>query len=262
MFQPVLPFGGLSGWRFLQDTYDRQMETFTKSVELKRDSDYFDSKIADVENAEDLVKDRRLLRVALGAFGLQDDIDNRYFIQKILEEGTLNDDSLANRFADPKYAEFSKAFSFGPNEIRKTGDVNFPSQIIEKFQANSFEVATGEQDSNMRISLYAAREMAELAKDEGSIDTKWFTIMGDPPLRNVFEKALNLPEAFGQIDIDQQLGVFKERAKKKFGTDDPSIFSDAGKLDNLITTFIVREQVSNLNSSLSPGSIALTLLQS
>ncbi len=194
MFQPVLPFGGLPGWRFLQDTYDRQIETFSKSIELKRDADYFSAKIATVESAEDLVKDRRLLNVALGAFGLQDDINNRYFIRKILEEGTTNDDSLANRFADPKYADFSKSFGFGPSETRKTTEADFPAKIVELFQTNSFEVSAGEQDPTMRIALYATREVADLAESEGSIDTKWFTIMGDPPLRSVFERALVCPK--------------------------------------------------------------------
>ena len=42
--------------------------------------------------------------MALGAFGLQDDINNRYFIRKILEEGTTNEDALANRFSDTRPA--------------------------------------------------------------------------------------------------------------------------------------------------------------
>jgi hypothetical protein len=261
MFQPVIPFGGLTGWRFLQSTYDRQFETFTKSVELKRDVEYFTENIISVETAEDLVKDRRLLSVALGAFGLQDDLNNRYFIKKVLEEGTLNDDSLANRFADPRYAELSKAFGLGPGETRKTAEPEFGRRLVDRFQENRFEVAAGEQNSAMRIALYAKREVKNLADSDGSVDTKWFKIMGDPPLRSLFEKALNLPKSFGQIDIDQQLGVFKERAAKQFGTSDVGVFSDTAKLDDLVTKFIVRDQISNFNSSLSSGSIALALLQ-
>ncbi|EEB86375.1 DUF1217 domain-containing protein [Roseobacter sp. GAI101] len=261
MFQPIIPLPGLSGWRFLQTTYDRQFETFTKSVELKRDTEYFQKNIGAIETAEGLVKDRRLLTVTLGAFGLQDDINNRYFIRKVLEEGTTNDDSLANRFADPRYAELSKAFGFGPNESRKNGASGFAAEISAKFQANSFEVSTGDQDQAMRIALYAQRQLVDIAESDGSVDTKWFTIMGDPPLRNLFQKALNLPESFGQIDIDQQLGVFKERAKKAFGTEDIATFGDTEKLQELITKFIVKDQIDNLGSSLSSGSIALTLLQ-
>ena len=100
MFQPLVPTGGLAGWRFLQRTYDTQFEAFNQSVSLQRDTDYFRENIGQVTTAEALVSDRRLLSVALGAFGLQDDVDNRYFIRKVLEEGSVNEDALAVRFAD------------------------------------------------------------------------------------------------------------------------------------------------------------------
>ena len=80
MFQPVIPVSGLAGWRFLQRTYDSQFETFSKGAVLQRDAEYFRENIGQVRTAEDLTSDRRLLNVALSAFGLQDDINNRYFI--------------------------------------------------------------------------------------------------------------------------------------------------------------------------------------
>ena len=261
MFQPVIPLGGLGGWRFLQRTYENQFSAFTQSVALQRDSDYFRQEIGKIDTAEDLVKDRRLLTVALGAFGLQDDIDNRYFIRKILEEGTATDDTLANRFSDPRYRELSEAFGFGPAEFVKTGEPGFVDAIIDRFETNSFEVATGEQNPSLRIALYGQREMSQIATMDGSNDTKWFTIMGDPPLRSLFEKALNLPEAFGQIDIDQQLQVFKDRASRVFGSDQLDQFSDPEKIQDLVTKFIVRDQISSFAGGASSQSIALTLLR-
>ena len=77
MFQPIIPTDGLAGWRFLQRTYDTQLDSFARSAPVQRDTDYFAQKIASVTSAEELVADRRLLTVALGAFGLQDDINNR-----------------------------------------------------------------------------------------------------------------------------------------------------------------------------------------
>ena len=79
-FQPVIPAAGLAGWRFLERTYDAQFSAFNAAPELVRDTDYFAANITTVSSAEDLVSDRRLLRVALGAFGLENDIDNRFFI--------------------------------------------------------------------------------------------------------------------------------------------------------------------------------------
>lgn len=261
MFQPVIPIGGLGGWRFLQETYDSQFKAFTESVQIQRDSEYFREKIGDITTAEEFVKDRRLMTVALGAFGLENDVDNKYFIRKILEEGTTNDDSLANRFADTRYAELSEAFGFGPGEIPRTLFPSFPDRIIDKFEAASFEIAAGEQNGSMRIALYAQRELGDLAADDVSNNAKWFSIMAEPPLRNLFETALNLPSSFGQIDIDQQLEVFKKRAAKEFGTDDVSQFTDPEKVEDLITKFMVRDQIKQFNNSVSSQSIALTLLR-
>ena len=81
MFQPVVISSGIAGWQFLQATYDRQVESFNSSAELKRDTDYFEQEIGNIRTAEELVSDRRLLTVALGAFGLEDDINNTYFIR-------------------------------------------------------------------------------------------------------------------------------------------------------------------------------------
>lgn len=261
MFQPIIPQTGLAGWRFLQRTYDTQLSTFTQSSVLQRDSDYFRENIGNVATAEELVSDRRLLTVALGAFGLQDDIDNRYFIQKVLEEGTTSDDSLANRFADPRYREISESFGFGPAEFLKVGQPTFVEAIITRFETNAFEVAAGEQNDSMRVALYAQRELAEIAARDSSTDTKWFSILGDPPMRQLFEKALGLPSSIGQIDIDQQLDIFKDRASAVFGTDDLTNFATEEAREDAITKFIVRDQIDNLGGGMSSGNIALSLLQ-
>jgi hypothetical protein len=261
MFQPIIPTDGLAGWRFLQRTYDTQLDSFARSAPVQRDTDYFAQKIASVTSAEELVADRRLLTVALGAFGLQDDINNRYFIQKILEEGTGSPDTLANRLSDTRYRALADAFGFGPGDERKVGQDGFAAGMLKRFQSTSFEVASGDQNGAMRIALYAQRALPELAAKDSSVDTKWFNIMGVPPLRELFEKALGLPGSVGQIDIDQQLTIFKDRADRVFGSADPAIFGTDATLQDAITKFIVRDQITNVSAGLSGYSIALSLLQ-
>ena len=260
MFQPVIISSGVSGWQFLKATYDRQTEAFNTAPQLKRDTDYFAENIGKVQTAEDLVSDRRLLTVALGAFGLQDDINNRFFIQKMLEEGTTAEDALANRFTDSRYRDLSEAFGLGPNETRGNREPGFASDIVARYQANSFEIATGDQDQSLRIALYAERILPEVVGGDGSVARKWFSIMGQPPLRALFERALGLPEAIGQVDIDQQLGVFQDRAERVFGVSDPAEFADAEILDNVITAYLARSQIQSFDASTSSASIALTLL--
>ena len=261
MFQPIIPLPGLAGWRFLQRTYDVQFEAFGKSSALQRDVDYFSEKISGITSAEQLVSDRRLLGVALGAFGLQDDINNRYFIRKVLEEGTASDDALAVRLSNSRYRALSDAFGFGPADTSRVTEQGFAAGIVARFRESSFESATGNQNNAMRIALYAERILPELASRQSSIDTKWFTIMGDPPLRNLFEKALNLPVSIGMLDIDQQLDIFKDKAASVFGSDDLEIFKDKNLVQDAITKFILRDQIDTTSGGLSGNAIALTLLR-
>ncbi|WP_299607905.1 DUF1217 domain-containing protein [uncultured Tateyamaria sp.] len=260
MYQPILISSGLVGWQFLQRTYDQQLSAFSESKQLKRDTDHFAEKIASVETAEDLVSDRQLLTVALGAFGLSDDINNTFFVQKMLSDGTTADDALANRFTDSRYREFSEAFGLGPGELRGALEPGFAEGIIAKFQANSFEIETGNQDETMRIALYAERTLPDVVQSEGSDASKWFSIMGQPPLRSLFETALGLPEAFGQVDIDQQLKVFQERSERILGVSDPSDFAQEDTLDRLVTTYLARSQLDSIGTGASGAAIALTLL--
>lgn len=260
-FQPVLPIGGLAGYRFLERTAEVQRTALRESPALARDTDHFRDRIAGIESAADLVADRRLLRVALGAFGLQDDLPNRFFIQKILEDGTARPDALANRLTDDRYKAFADAFRFADADPPRTRDAGFADDIVARFEAQEFEIAVGRQDENMRLALYAARELGTIAGTDAGADTKWFRIMGTPPLRRVFETALGLPRAFGQQDIDQQLETFRTRSARIFGSGEIAQFTDEAARDKLVRQFLLRAQIEAAPSQ-SPGAIALTLLQS
>lgn len=260
-FSPVLPFGGLTGWVLLDRTMDRQTELFNKSPQIVRDTEYFEKTIGDIQTAEDLVSDRRLLRVALGAFGLQDDINSRAFIRKILEDGTTRSDALANRLTDPRYKQLTEAFGFGDDESLQTQGSGFGAKITEQFRRREFEVAVGDQDQAMRLALNAERELGAIATDDASENARWFRILGNTPLRKVFETALGLPQSFAQLDLDRQLGEIKSRAERQLGISSLSDLADADVQDQLIRRFLVRDQIASFNTQ-SSHSIALTLLQS
>ncbi len=262
MFQPAIPLDGLAGWRLLQRTFDTQLNAFTGNAQIQRDTEYFRDNIATVTSATELVADRRLLSVALGAFGLQDDINNKYFIQKMLDEGTTNSDSFANRFADPRYRELSAAFGFGPGELRLNKLSGFADRMIDDFERQSFEVAVGEQSDTMRIALNAEREFEKLSFSQASEAGKWFSIMGNPPMRNLFQTVFQLPSSFSQIDIDRQQEMLSDRSDSLFGTRDPADFNDPDLQDELITRFTALSQLESSNSNqFSAASNALTLLR-
>ena len=82
-FQPLIPLSGYTGWRFLERTLEKQQDAFDASPSVKRVTENFREKIGEINSAEDLVNDRDMLSVALGAFGLSEDINSKFFIQTI-----------------------------------------------------------------------------------------------------------------------------------------------------------------------------------
>jgi hypothetical protein len=260
-FQPVLPLGGLAGWGFLKRTQERQQALQQATPVQQRDEAYFRDKIGKVNTAEQLVSDKRLLRIALTAFGLEADVNSKAFIQKILEGGTLKEGSLANRLADKQYQKFSAAFGFGDFSVPRTKISTFPDEILKQFRARSFETAVGEQNNAFRLALNAERELPTLAARPLSDKAKWYTILGNAPLRQVVQTALGLPKSFSSIDIDQQVSVLKSRAEAAFGSSEISQFTDPKKIEGLIRSFMVRSDIQQQGAGSSPASIALQLLQ-
>ena len=259
-FSPVIPVSGYAGWAFLKKTMASQKAAFVKSPEIKRDEDYFRAKIGSIKTADQLVADRRLLTVALGAFGLGADIDNKAFIQKVLTDGTLNARALANKLADKQYLKLSAAFGFGDFAIASTQISDFADKIVSAYEARSFESAVGDQDGDLRLALNAQRELGTLADKSSSETVKWLTILGNSPLKQVFQKALGLPANVSVLGLDQQISLFEDRAQTTFGDKGVSQFTDPVKVETLIRRFLVRSQADAVINSVGSGAVALSLL--
>jgi hypothetical protein len=259
--QPLVPLGGYVGWRFLSDSLEAEMNRFSQSPVQDRDMAHFRARIGSVTTPEALVSDYRLLRVALGAFGLQDDLPNRAFIRTVLAEGTAQDGALANRLADKRYRSFASAFGFGETLPPRTTTPGFADRILARFERQEFERAVGQQDETLRLALTAQRELGELAAARPPDQTAWLTVLGNPPLRKVFETALGLPTAIGTLDLDQQLRSFREAAGRQLGLPDFAAFEDPDRVEDLIRVFTLRAEAEAGPSPLTPGITALTLLR-
>ena len=259
-FTPIIPASGVIGLRLLSQTQETQRAVFDQQPQLARDVNYFTEKIAAVRTAEDLVGDRRLLRVALGAFGLDDEIDKGAFIRKILEEGSEDQDAFANRLVDPRYVNFTRALGFGDLLGARTGDVGFAAEITSAYKERQFELAVGEQDSSLRLALNFRREIATYANASDPENTAWFSAMGDLPVRTVFEGAFGLSSSFGQLDIDRQRDELQDLNNKFFGSKSLAVFQDSAEVESLINRFLVRRSIEEGPSPTTNGFTALTLL--
>jgi hypothetical protein len=259
--QPLVPIGGYAGWRFLSTTVSDQVARMAESPIQARDREYFRENIGKVTSASDLVSDFRLRRVALAAYGLQDDLPNKAFIERILSDGVADRDALSNRLADKRYRAFAEAFGFGGPLPPRTISPGFADRVLARFDRIEFERAVGEQDEDMRLALTVQRELPELAARGLSDKTGWLSILGNPPLRKVFETALGLPSSIGTLELDRQVDDFRRAADRILGSSEVAQFREPAATEELIKAFTLRAQLASGPSLTTPGLAALTLLR-
>lgn len=259
-YVPALPLGGVAGWRFLERTAEKQQATFGNSAEVRREVAWFEERIASVTSAAELVADRRLLTVALTAFGLGDKIDQKAFVRKVLDEGTTADGAFAVRLSDPAWKAFSAAFGFGDTAGGRTGEAGFAARIVAAYRTRAFEAAVGQADDDLRLAMNFKREIGALAA-EGEEGASWYKVLGSPPLRKVFETAFGLPKSFVNLDIDRQRDILAGRAEALLGSANLSVFADGEAVEKMITRFLARAQIAAGAGGGGPASAALTLLR-
>lgn len=261
-FQPAVPIGGYTGWRFLQRTMAVQKSAFLASPVIQRDIDHFRENIGQVRSAQELTSDRRMLNVALRAFGLERDLDSQFFVERVLAEGTQDRSALANKLADKRYAAFSKAFGFDSPLGPRTQFSILADEIVQRYREKEFETAVGTQDNDLRLAMNVSGALRDMFSKDGTDRSHWFTMMGTPPLREVFETAFGFPAGFGALDIDQQLDQFQQRSEAVLGTDTFGDLKDPALQEKLIRTFLIRREAEAFNMQTSSGQVAIALLSS
>lgn len=262
-FTPIVGGGGYLGYRLLQRSQDKQQAAFNRSPQITRNIAYFQANISKATTAADLVNDRRLLSVALGAFGLDDEIDKKAFVRKVLESDTTDQKSLVNRLSDPRYQAFAEAFGYGDTTkgANVTGDT-FASDIVSRYKQLEFERSVGDVDPDIRLALNFKREIGDVANG-ASVDTAGvLQILGDGPLRQFVTAALGLPTTIANLPVDRQKQLVENGLQRAFGSKSPAVFKDSAKVDKAIQRFFALRQIQNGAQASSPASTALTLLQS
>lgn len=259
-YSVAVPINGVAGYRFLVATEANQRTALEESAQISREVQYFKDNISNVTSAEDLVNDRTLLKVALGAFGLGEEIDKKAFVRAILDGGTDDPQSLANRLVDPRYEEFSARFGFGNALGSRVGEADFATRITTQYVDQEFEVSVGQSDTNLRLALEFSRTISSYVNPTGTVTGDWLSIVGNTAMRTVFETAYGLPSQFGALDIDRQVEVLSERTREIFGSGEVSVFENAETADQMISRFLAIAEAQAGPTALTPGFAALSLL--
>lgn len=215
----------LTAHRTLASSLDRYKEIFRSQPQVAREIEHFKANIGSVRTPDDLVDDPRLFRFALGAYALESQNFAHAFMKKVFREGADDAKDFARQMVDPRYAEIARAFSFqgdGPERFKAASWVN---NIVERYVTNEFERAVGETNPNLRLALYFKRK--------APFALSWLNVLGDKALNEVARKAVGLPPATAQIDLDKQIALFEERASL-------ADFRNPQKLERFVDRFLAR----------------------
>jgi hypothetical protein len=152
----------LVNYKLVTQSRDRLLAQFQKTPTYAKAVAYYRENIGKVASVDDLLKDRRLLQVALSAFQLEDEINSKGLIKKLLTEDPSDKKSVAYRLVDPRFRQFAAAFaalkSDGGKQLRSAAMMG---SILGRFETNEFEKFIGESDPAVREALYYKRTVKD-----------------------------------------------------------------------------------------------------
>ncbi|MBX2856160.1 MAG: DUF1217 domain-containing protein [Rhodobacteraceae bacterium] len=171
MFIPALGVGGLAAYRLIQRTETTQLQAVSDDAQTQREIAYFRENIGAVQSAEDLLRDRQLLSVALTAYGLESEIDKGAFVSSVLDGGVEDSSSFANRLNDPRWSQITRDFGFNSSTAgQELPPLHLAVELaITTAEANSqnagFDIATSELEI-FRANIRDVTTAEDLVADE------------------------------------------------------------------------------------------------
>lgn len=210
-----------AAYRSISSDINKAITRTADAPAVKREVDYFKANIEKIKTIDDFLKNDRVFRFAMKAYGLSDMSYAKGFIRKILTEGVDASGAMANRLKDTRYREFAKAFNFAKYGEFATSFAAAKSGAVERYLRQTLEETAGASNEGVRLALYFKRTAPNLKTTYG--------ILADPALYKVAQVVLGLPEGQrASVDAQQKL------IDRKMSLAD---LKDPAKLERLLTRF-------------------------
>ncbi|PZP47973.1 MAG: hypothetical protein DI601_01780 [Azospirillum brasilense] len=233
--------GSLSAWAVIQKNGDTLRTRFEARKDMTTDADRLRAAAKKFTSVDDLMKDRRSLKMVLEAYQLEDLIDQKAVVKKLLTEDPDSTKSYANRMVDQRLRAINK--QFGGQDGNPLADSKLVESIIDKALENRFEKDAGDGNTGLREALYFQRHASSVTSLAG--------LMADTALTAVVKGAYALPAQFALLDYDKQKAILAKRV-------DLDDLQDPKKVAKLIQRYLAKEG----DQSSSSQSMMLSLFDS
>jgi hypothetical protein len=196
----------------------------------KRDIEYYQSNIKTIKTIDDFVKNDRIFKFAMKAYGLEDMAYAKGMIKKMLQGGVTNPLSMANKMSNPLYKEFAKAFDFVGKGAAATSAASATTEAVSKYVQMALEKKEGEQNQGVQLAMYFKRKASSVTTTMG--------ILADKALLKFVQTTFGIPESASKADLDIQVRNLEKHINIKD-------LQDPKKVDKLIQRFNAMWDVSN-----------------
>jgi hypothetical protein len=229
-------------YQIISSNLARTKALIEKDPSIKRETDYYNATIKTIKTIDDFIKNDRVFKYAMKAYGLEDMAYGKGLIKKLLQGGVANPLSMANKMSNPLYKEFAKAFDFAGKGAEATSAASATTDTVKKYVQQTLEQREGADNQGVQLALYFKRKAPTITTTMG--------LLGDKALLKFVQTTFNIPEAASRADIDLQV----RNLEKVLNVKD---FQDPAKLDKLIQRFNAMWDMSNATSATTSPVLSL-----
>lgn len=127
---------------------------------------YFEKHIGKVKTLDDFMKDDRLYRYAVDAFGLGEMAYAKAFMRKVLEGGVSSPNSFANKLSDKRYRDFAAAFDFSTEQTETT---YFAANIAKVKTVTAFTSNSASRMFDYAIEAFGLESVVDTPKEKAAV---------------------------------------------------------------------------------------------
>jgi hypothetical protein len=209
-----------------------------KEPATKREIDYYKANIKSIKTIDDFIKNDRIFKFAMKAYGLEEMSYAKGLFKKLLQEGVSNPLSMANKMSNPLYKEFAKAFDFKTKGSAATSAASATTEAVQKYVQLSLEKREGEQNQGVQLAMYFKRKASSVTTTMG--------LLADKALLKFVQTTFNIPQNASKADLDIQVRNLEKHINIKD-------LQDPKKVDKLIQRFNAMWDVTNpIAATISP----------
>ena len=158
---------------------NKSLDRVAQQTAVKREADYYEANIGKVKSVDDFLKNDRLYRYAMKAYGLEDMTYAKAFMRKVLDSDLMDSASFANKLTDARYRQFAAAFSFKNGESVIAQSPNQTDDLVELYTASVNKQATSvaEETRYYNAAIGYVRNVNDLLNND-RLRTYVFTAFG------------------------------------------------------------------------------------